>query len=110
MKLSDKVVKVMRAENISPEEMRVMLDHAAITSLRSMNRRYVHWLFKIVGGHVIDMQHTELVQLGSGTTKMLEDHEDCGGVGCKDCGWAGQVARWVSDRETPTHEALPRYA
>lgn len=106
MKLSEKVLRIMEVESIKPEELCFMVEHAAITSVRGFNRRYFHWLFNMKGDSLLDMQHFHLLETGHGTTKMLEDHEVCAGKGCRECGWAGVVARWVTDKEVPTMSPL----
>lgn len=97
MQISDKVLRVLQAEKISADELYHMLDSVAFTSLRGCNRRYFQWLFRIDGNQLQDMQRVELVEVGRGRDRMLEEHEPCEGQGCRDCGWAGQVSRAIQD-------------
>jgi len=93
MELSKKVLGVLSEEGISAEELGLMVDRAAITSLRGCNRRYFHWLFRLSGDKLEDMQLAQLVELGDGEESMNEPHENCGGGGCRECGWTGLVVR-----------------
>lgn len=99
MQISPKVLKVLQAEHISSEELYRMLDELAFTSLRGCNRRYFQWIFKLSsdGKLLEDMQRLDLVEVGLGQNRMLEEHEPCSGEGCRDCGWAGVISRAVSD-------------
>lgn len=107
MKISSKVARVIKAENISPEELSYMLEHSSISSLRDgCNRRYFHWLLKVDKGNLLDMQHEQIVEVGEGESRMLEDHDACHGEGCLECGWVGKVGRWISDKKIPAHEPL----
>ena len=74
-----------------------MLDEVAFTSIRGCNLRYVQWLFVLKDNVLVDMQQLDLVEIGRGQNRMLEEHDDCNGEGCKECGWAGQVSRAVED-------------
>lgn len=99
MQLSAKVLRVMQGEQISPEELQIMVRDSAITSLRGSNRRYHFWLFWTNPDRtsLIDMQRVDLVMVGRGDVRMLEDHEACRGEGCSTCGWAGVISRGVMD-------------
>jgi len=97
MQISTKVLRVLQAEDISPNELYRMLDELAFTSIRGCNRRYFQWLFRIDGNQLQDMQRLDLVEIGRGENRMLEDHESCNGEGCRDCGWIGQISRAVKD-------------
>lgn len=97
MQLSDKVLTVIAAEHISPEELHYMVSHSAVTRIRTCNRRYFLWVFRLVGDVLQDMQYADVVGLGRGGDRMLESHEGCQGAGCRACGWIGQVARSVED-------------
>lgn len=103
MQISQKVLRVLQAEHISPNELYRMLDELAFTSIRGCNRRYFQWLFQIDGNQVQDMQRAEVVEIGKGSDRMLEDHEPCNGEGCRSCGWVGQVSRAIKD---PTAVAM----
>jgi hypothetical protein len=81
-----------------------MLKLAAITSLRGFNRRYFHWLFKLQGDALVDMQHVQMSEVGRGDTCMLEDHEECKGQGCSMCGWIGRIGRRVEDKVAPAYQ------
>lgn len=52
------------------------------------------------------MQHVQVRETGSGTTRMMEDHDACEGKGCRGCGWVGQIGRWVTDKALPIHAPL----
>lgn len=97
MQVSHKILEVLKAEHISPEELQYMLMHAAITSLHGCNKRYFNWCFLMSDGVLKKMQHADVVEVGQGETRMLEDHEECGGEGCRQCGWSGQVSRGIAD-------------
>jgi hypothetical protein len=101
MNLSEQVLRVLRFEEISEEQLRLMLDRAAITRLRGFNRRYFHWLFKVQGDMLVEIQHVEMLEVGRGSTKMLEEHDPCAGMGCRECGWVGQFGRWITDKKLP---------
>ena len=97
MKISDKVLRVLKAEQISADELYRMMDELAFTSIRGCNRRYFQWLFRLDGDVLQDMQRLDLVEIGKGQNRMLEEHEPCDGEGCHECGWAGIVSRAVDD-------------
>jgi hypothetical protein len=97
MEVSKKVLRIMQEEKISAAELRQMLDDAAYTSIRGCNRRYFQWLFEVNGNVLKDMQREDLVEIGRGDNRMLEEHEACHGEGCRECGWAGSVSRAVAD-------------
>jgi hypothetical protein len=97
MQISAKVLRVLEAEQISADELYRILDEVAFTSIRGCNRRYSQWLFVIKDDVLLDMQYFDLVEIGRGSTRMLEEHDDCDGEGCKACGWAGQVSRAIED-------------
>ena len=94
---------MLQAEKISPDELMHMLVGSAFTSLRGCNLRYFQWLFVRRGEMLVDMQRVDLVEIGRGQNRMLEEHDECDGEGCRDCGWAGQVSRAISD---PTAQAM----
>jgi hypothetical protein len=107
MELSEKVRRVMEGESISEEELAFMLDSAAITRLSGCNRRYHHWLMKVKDDvYVEDMIFASVIELGVGEQKVLEDHEPCNGRGCHECGWRGEIIRYISDKSLPKHEPL----
>lgn len=97
MKLSSKVLRIMKQEQISAEELAYMLRHAAITRVRDCNCRYFHWLFLVKDDQLEDMQRIDVVKVGEGDSHMLEEHAGCQGMGCKGCGWVGQISRAVKD-------------
>ncbi|MGO9008835.1 MAG: hypothetical protein ACLQPN_01935 [Bryobacteraceae bacterium] len=84
----------------------MMLENAAITRLRGFNLRYFHWLFKVEGDVLVAMQQVQIREVGTGSTRMLEDHEACEGRACRACGWMGQIGRWVTDKALPIHAPL----
>ena len=107
MQLSVKVHRVLVGENISMEELHLMVEHSALTSTHEgFNRRYHHWLFEVVDGSVLNMRYTETSKIGTGQYPQTEEHLDCGGAGCKGCGWAGEVIRMVSDKPPTKHTPL----
>lgn len=99
VQISNKVLRVLQAENISPDELQRMLDELAFTSIRGCNRRYFQWLFRMShdGTMLQDMQRMDVVEIGKGQNRMLEEHDACGGEGCRICGWVGQVSRAITD-------------
>jgi hypothetical protein len=97
VQINDKVLRVLQAEKISADELYHMLDEVAFTSLRGCNRRYFQWLFLMKDNTLQDMQRVELVEVGRGPHRMLEEHEACNGEGCRPCGWIGQVSRAIED-------------
>lgn len=109
IQVSERVLWVLRYEKISEEELAKMLRLAVNTRVRGFNKRYCHWIFKVNGDHLEEMQWVDLLEVGKGKTKMLEEHDSCNGEGCHTCGWSGQVARWITDRPLPKHEPGPQY-
>jgi hypothetical protein len=102
LEICSRVLRVLRHERISNEELRMMLDRAVpLTNrpIRGFNRRYFHWLFKVDGEQILDMQRAEMVEFGHGDTRMIEEHENCRGQGCRACGWIGEIARRISVRD-----------
>jgi hypothetical protein len=97
VQINDKVLRVLQAEKISADELYHMLDEVAFTSLRGCNRRYFQWLFLVKDNVLQDMQRVELVEVGRGPHRMLEEHEPCNGAGCRACGWIGSVSRAIED-------------
>lgn len=97
MQISSKVLRVLQAEKISADELYKMLEEVAFTSLRGCNRRYFQWLFKVNGDLLQDMQRLDVVEVGRGRERMLEEHEACDGEGCHECGWIGSVSRAFED-------------
>lgn len=97
MQISNRVLRVLQAEKISPDELFHMLDAVAFTSIRGCNRRYFQWLFLVKNDVLLDMQRMEMTEIGRGENRMLEEHESCNGQGCRDCGWVGSVSRAVQD-------------
>jgi hypothetical protein len=97
MKINPKVLRVLTAEKISPEELQQMLTEAAFTSLRGCNLRYFQWLFVKTDDTLMDMQRADLVEIGKGQNRMMEEHDPCSGEGCKECGWVGEISRAVED-------------
>jgi hypothetical protein len=97
MQISAKALRVLTAEQISAEELYRMLDEAAFTSVRGCNRRYFQWLFVVRDNVLRDMQLLEVVEVGKGKDRMLEEHDACNGEGCRECGWIGQVSRAIAD-------------
>lgn len=97
MQISTKVLRVLQAEKISADELHQMLEAVAFTSIRGCNRRYFQWLFRLDGNQLQDMQRLELVEIGRGRDRMLEEHDACDGEGCRTCGWVGSVSRAIED-------------
>jgi hypothetical protein len=84
-----------------------MLRSAAIyTREEGCNRRYHHWLFKTKGEEVVDMRTLWTQEVGRGKDRVMEEHEGCEGQGCKECGWSGQVIRYVTDKTVPRYTPL----
>lgn len=107
MKISAKALRVLTAEQISAEELYTMLDEAAFTSVRGCNRRYFQWLFVVQDNVLCDMQRLEVVEVGKGQDRMLEEHDACNGEGCRSCGWIGSVSRAVADTTAAAMHATP---
>lgn len=97
MQISSRALRVLQAEKISADELYQMLDEVAFTSIRGCNRRYFQWLFRIEGNVLQDMQRLDVIEVGKGRDRMLEEHEACNGEGCRDCGWVGQISRAIRD-------------
>lgn len=97
MLLNEKILRILRTEKITPEELQYMLDHAAITSIRNCNRRYHHWVFRVEKNVLEDMQLFDIVELGEGEQAMMEMHESCEGKGCPGCRWIGEFSRRIKD-------------
>jgi len=106
MILSDRIQQIVKAENISAEELALMVRHAAKASVRGFNRRYFHWIFQIEGEYLSDMQHSIITEIGTGDSKINEEHFDCYGKGCHECGWVGWVNRWITDKPVPRYGPL----
>lgn len=97
MQISNKVLRVLQAEKIPADELYRMLDELALTSIRGCNRRYFHWLFLVKDNCLQDMQRLDLIEVGRGSNRMLEEHEACDGDGCRECGWVGSISRAIED-------------
>ena len=97
MQINQKVLRVLQAEQISADELYKMLDEVAFTSIRGCNRRYFQWLFLVEDDVIQDMQRADLVEIGKGPHRMLEEHDECDGEGCRGCGWIGEISRAVTD-------------
>ena len=101
LRISPKVRRVLDTEKIPVEELIMMVEKSAITSLRTANRRYFRWLFTVVDEgeiqHVTQMELAQPVEVGSGEARVLEEHEPCQGEGCRACGWIGVIVRRISD-------------
>ena len=104
MRITAKVLKVLQTEKISPDELMTMLREAAFTSLRGSNLRYFQWLFTRKGNMLLDMQRADLMEIGRGQNRMLEEHDACDGEGCRTCGWAGVVSRAMQDPTASSDE------
>jgi len=87
------VERVITIENISVDELALMVERAAVTSVRGFNRRFHHWLFKVRSGSVEAMQCLEMVEVGKGMEAMRELCDDCEGEGCPQCRWVGEIVR-----------------
>ena len=99
MKIADRVRRVLTAEHISDEEFGIMLKHAANIRAEGGNRRYHQWLFDVdaASGAVNDMRLLEPIEVGTGEGTVSEEHEACGGEGCRACGWIGRRLRRIHD-------------
>ena len=108
MQLSDKVQRVAREENISLDELVYMVKHSAVCRQEGFNRRYYHWSLNVQGNSLVDMRYFERIEVGEGNTSVFEEHGECAGEGCRECGWAGEIIRYVSDKVVPTYGRLHR--
>jgi hypothetical protein len=93
-KLSKQVQRVIKAENISLEELATMLRKAAITTHSRGNRRFHSWIFDMSDTHVDRMTLDELIELDKPGSLELTVHDDCpecDGEGCRLCHWVGEV-------------------
>jgi hypothetical protein len=106
--LTDRVLRVVTEEGISEQMLAEMLARSAVTSLRGCNRRYHAWIFTVHGDIVVEMQRAEMVEIGRGRSRMMEEHEACAGIGCRHCGWVGSIARWITDRDYDHPSPKPR--
>lgn len=97
MQISGRVMKILKAEGISTEELYHMVEHAAMCSIRGCSRRYYQWVFWLGNDSLKDMQHAEPLTVGEGEARMMETHEGCGGDGCRECGWIGEFSRGIQD-------------
>ena len=95
--LSDQVKRVLKAEKISDDELAHMVQRSAPFTGEGMNRRYHQWLFKVDGELIVKMMLHDLRAIGTmrGQGFIEEEHEDCLGAGCRDCGWTGVVRRYL---------------
>ncbi len=73
MEISAKVLRVIQEEGIPPAELTYMVEHAAISSIRTCNGKYFHWCFQLVGNQVLDMQRVEVLEVGHGTLRQTEE-------------------------------------
>ena len=99
MQITEKVKKVLEGENISLEELQMMVHQASLTSTVGGNRRYCHWLFLVDDDHefLIDMRQVDLVEQGHGRDRVRVRHDSCSGEGCHNCGWVGDVIQRITD-------------
>lgn len=97
MKLSDKVLRVLKGERIPVPKFLSMVRQAALFNKEGFNRRFFDWLLLVDGDSVLDMRKINLMEIGKGNSKCSEEHDSCEGKGCKSCGWSGQIIRWISD-------------
>lgn len=94
MNLSPQVERVLKAEQISMQELGEMLNKAAITTHPRGNRRFHSWVFDIKQGTVWRMSAVEdSFERKAGTLDLtvFEEHEDCDGDGCRGCGYSGET-------------------
>ena len=90
------VERVLQGEGISNGELDAMLERSAITSQRGYTRRYNDWYFRITPNGVVQkMARVDLLEVGTGTSRMMQPHDECNGVGCQICGWEGSIIRRV---------------
>src|SRR5690242_2645036 len=97
MQISAKVQRVLVEEGISGQELDYMITHAANCRLDGCNLRYFHWLMKSVGNVLVNMRYVDHVEIGEGTATVMEEHDECKGEGCRDCGWVGNIVRRIED-------------
>lgn len=98
IKFSDKVLSILKVEGIGQIEALGMVEHSAISSVGGCNRRFHDWLFLIRDNQVLEMKSFELKRKGhpyQGAESMIEECDECEGLGCKACGWRGEVKRWL---------------
>lgn len=109
MYIHPKVLRVLAEEKISSTELTNMMADWAFTSVRGFNRRYFQWLFLFSEREnaLMGMQHMDLIEIGQGQNRMLEEHEVCGGEGCRACGWVGSVSRAVADSTAAAMDVVP---
>jgi hypothetical protein len=101
MQLNEKITRIMQAESITPKELHYMLEHAA--KFRE-HRRYFSWVFTIEKDCLVNMHRDQVAEIGEGDCQMQEEHLDCAGAGCKECGWLGSVIRRFYEDKAPSYE------
>ena len=103
-KIPEGVRSVMQAEGISLGAVLEMVNKSAITSKDGCNRRFHEWLFFVKDAEILRMKKYDTVLLGtdSGNGVMAEDCQLCDGLGCKGCGWRGEIYRYM--KPTPTYK------
>lgn len=89
------VRRVMAEAGISESTLEHMAEHAAICTHEHGNRRWHNWLFRVSGHSILHLQLLSLTEVGTGKTPMIEECDVCEGTGCKACGWAGEIKRWI---------------
>lgn len=94
MNLSPDVQRIVAEEQINPVELETMVRDSTPYTHEWANRRWLHWMFKYNRStetiermaHIPSIRHTK--QGG-----LWEECEECDGVGCRSCGWVGEVWR-----------------
>lgn len=97
--LSERVKRIARIEGISEQELLEMIRRSAPCTHDRGNRRFHTWVFSIDKrtNECEDMASYEFFEEGQPGMRgwVFEEHLACSGEGCRDCGWWGEVRRYL---------------
>lgn len=97
LKLGPKVQEVMDHYHISVNEVSLMVQRAAKTSMEGGNRKFHQWLFDVHDEEVVAMRKASRPVEGEDRGAGVKEYECplCQGWGCQECGWWGKVQRYL---------------
>lgn len=94
-RLSSQVKRVMTQAEISQDTLVVMLSKSAVIRHPRGNRRYHDWVFDLDQTKVLRVTKIKHPVILEGDSAMYDACEECDGNGCIDCGWSGEVIRYL---------------